>query len=73
MTIAKGGEKMNKYSNILKLNSGIYTGKLDNGTEVVVARQVGAGFYLCTEAKNGWKEVRYYDESGYLEAVCSER
>ena len=64
---------MNKYSHILKLNSGIYTGKLKNGTEIFVSRQVGAGFYICEEATNGLKEVRYYDESGYLEAASSER
>ena len=64
---------MNKFSNILKLQSGIYSGKLDNGNEVVISRQVGAGFYISEEAANGWHEVSYYDESGYLEAICSER
>lgn len=47
------------------LDSGMYGCKNEDGEDVLVLREVGAGLEVMTFQNNGWTRVNYYTEKGH--------
>lgn len=62
---------MNK--DILKLDSGFYSGTDENGKSVIIQRQKGVGYMISIPQDNGWYEVHAYNEEGILESTTYEK
>ena len=56
---------------ILKLDSGLYTAEVD-GKPALIGRDAGKGFTIRRESRNGWYEIKHYDEDGDFEATTYE-
>lgn len=61
------------HKNILKLDSGLYSGTNENGKSVIIQRQKGVGYVISTLQDNGWYEVNEYNEEGILESTTYEK
>ena len=54
---------------ILKKESGIYSGIDEEGNRAIILREKGRGFTIMTETHHGWYECVDYDEDGICEGV----
>jgi hypothetical protein len=61
------------YKDILKLDSGLYSGTNENGKSVIIQRQKGVGYTISTPQDNAWYEVNIYNEDGILESTTYEK
>lgn len=61
------------HKDILKLDSGFYSGTNEDGKSVIIQRQKGVGYMISTPQDNGWYEVHAYNEEGILESTTYEK
>jgi hypothetical protein len=61
------------HKDILKLNSGLYSGTTEDGKSCIIQRQKGVGYMICIPQDNGWYEVHAYNEEGILESTTYEK
>lgn len=61
------------HKDILKLDSGLYSGTNEDGKSCIIQREKGVGYVVSTLQDNGWYEVKNYDEYGILESVTYEK
>lgn len=58
---------------ILNLESGLYSGTREDGRSCIIERQKGVGYRVSTLQRYGWYEVKTYDENGNFESVTYEK
>ena len=61
------------HSNILSLDSGLYSGTNEDGKSVIIQRQKGVGYTISTLQDNGWYEVHEYNEEGIFESTTYQK
>ena len=61
------------HNDILKLDSGLYSGTNENGESVIIQREKGVGYTISKLQDNGWYEVHEYNEKGVLESITYEK
>ena len=61
------------HKDILRLDSGLYSGINENGQNVIIQREKGVGYIISTLQYNGWYEVHEYNEEGILESTTYEK